>query len=162
MSEAEGLILRVVEDKSELLAVMMRAWGSHKMMIGLHTYDVAEIDMLGLYTPEGETAALASWTLRDETAYLCALHSLRPGEGVAIQMLDSVIFAARKAGAKKLKAMLTNDNMPGLTFYQRRGFRLSGLYLEAIDNYRSVIPTIIKTGYRDIPVHDALELEIGL
>lgn len=161
MSE-DDLILRVVEDKSELLAVMLAAWGSHKMMIDLHTYDVAEIDALGLYTPEGKTAALASWTLRGETAYLCALHSLRPGEGVAIRMLDAVKDAAKAAGATKLKAMLTNDNMPGLTFYQRRGFRLSGLYPEAIDHYRSVIPTIIKTGYRDIPIHDALELEIGL
>lgn len=162
MSDDEDLVLRVVEDKSELLALMLRVWGSYKMMIDLHTYDVAEIDMLGLYTPVGETAALASWTLRGETAYLCALHSLRPGEGVAIRMLDEVKAAAKAAGAARLKAMLTNDNMPGLTFYQRRGFRLSGLYLEAIDHYRSVIPTIIKTGYRDIPVHDALELEIAL
>lgn len=162
MSEADGLILRVVEDKSELLGLMLRVWGSYKMMIDLHTYDVAEIEALGLFTPEGETAALASWTVRDGMAYLCALHSLRPGEGVAVQMLNAVIFAARKAGATKLKAMVTNDNMQGLTFYQRRGFRLSGLYIEAIDNYRSVIPTIIKTGYRDIPVRDALELEIAL
>ena len=58
--------------------------------------------------------------------------------------------------------MLTNDNMPGMTFYQRRGFRLSGLYLEAIDHYRSVEPDIIKTGYKDIPIHDAIELEIAL
>ncbi|MCU4177972.1 GNAT family N-acetyltransferase [Bosea sp. BH3] len=162
MTAPERLELRVVTDKSELLRIMMAAWGSHSMMIGLHVYDVAEIDALGLFTPDGETAALASWTARGETAYLCALHSLKPGEGVAIRMLDAVLFAARKAGAKKVKAMLTNDNMPGLTFYQRRGFRLSGLYLEAIDAYRSVVPTIIKTGYKDIPIHDAIELEIAL
>ena len=156
------LVLRQVTDKRELLRIMMAAWGSHRMMIDLHVYDVAEIDALGLFEPDGGTAALASWTVRGETGYLCALHSLRPGEGVAIRMLDAVIFAARKAGARKLKAMLTNDNMPGLTFYQRQGFRLSGLYLEAIDAYRSVVPTIIKTGYKDIPVHDAIELEIKL
>ncbi|RDJ19877.1 hypothetical protein DWF00_14430 [Bosea caraganae] len=156
------LVLHVVTDKHELLALMLREWGSHKMMIDLHTYDVAEIDALGLYTEAGETAALASWTLRDDTAYLCALHSLIPGEGVAIRMLNEVIWAARRARAKKLRAMLTNDNIPGLTFYQRRGFRLSALYPEAIDVYRSVIPSIIKTGYRDIPVHDALELEMEL
>ncbi len=162
MTSPGRLELRVVTDKSELLRIMMAAWGSHRMMISLHVYDVAEIDALGLFEPDGSTAALASWTVRGETAYLCALHSLRPGEGAAIRMLDAVIFAARKAGAKKLKAMLTNDNMPGLTFYQRRGFRLSGVYLEAIDAYRSVVPTIIKTGYKDIPIHDAIELEIAL
>ena len=163
MSEApDELQLRVVTDKTELCRIMLASWGSHSMMIGLHVYDVAEIDALGLFEPSGATAALASWTVRGGTAYLCALHSLRPGEGVAIRMLDAVADAARAAGAKKLKAMLTNDNMPGMTFYQRRGFRLSGLYLEAIDHYRSVEPDIIKTGYKDIPIHDAIELEIAL
>jgi len=158
----DDLELRIVTDKTELCRIMLASWGSHSMMIDLHVYDVAEIDALGLFERDGRTAALASWTLRGDIAYLCALHSLRTGEGVAIRMLDAVIEAARTAGAKKLKAMLTNDNMPGLTFYQRRGFRLSGLYLEAIDAYRSVVPTIIKTGYKDIPIHDALELEIAL
>ncbi|WP_336811144.1 GNAT family N-acetyltransferase [Bosea sp. MMO-172] len=163
MSEApDELQLRVVTDKTELCRIMLASWGSHSMMIDLHVYDVAEIDALGLFEPSGKTAALASWTVRGDSAYLCALHSLKPGEGVAIQMLDAVIFAARKAGAKRLKAMLTNDNMPGMTFYQRRGFRLSGLYLEAIDHYRSVEPNIIRTGYKDIPIHDAIELEIAL
>jgi GNAT superfamily N-acetyltransferase len=156
------LELRVVADKNELLAIMLAIWGSHSMMIDLHVYDVAEIDALGLYTADGATAALASWTLRGENAYLCALHSLKPGEGVAIRMLDAVIEAARRAGARKLKAMVTNDNMPGLTFYQRRNFRLSGLHLEAVDAYRSIVPTIIETGYKGIPIHDAIELEIAL
>jgi ribosomal protein S18 acetylase RimI-like enzyme len=77
-------------------------------------------------------------------------------------MLEAVKAAARAAGARKLRAMLTNDNMPALVFYQKHGFRFSGLYIEAIDAYRAMVPTIIKTGYQDIPVHDALELEIEL
>ena len=163
MSEApDELELRIVTDKTELCRIMLARWGSQSMMIDLHVYDVAEIDALGLYEPSGRTAALASWTMRGDIAYLCALHSLKPGEGVALQMLDAVMNTARAAGATKLKAMLTNDNMPGMTFYQRCGFRLSGLYLEAIDHYRSVVPDIIKTGYKDIPIHDAIELEIAL
>ena len=163
MSQApDELQLRVVTDKTELCRIMLARWGSQSMMIDLHVYDVAEIDALGLYEPSGRTAALASWTMRGDIAYLCALHSLKPGEGVALQMLDAVMNTARAAGATKLKAMLTNDNMPGMTFYQRCGFRLSGLYLEAIDHYRSVVPDIIKTGYKDIPIHDAIELEIAL
>lgn len=161
-TDPAGLELRAVADKSELLRIMLAVWGSHSMMIDLHVYDVAEIDALGLYEPDGGTAALASWTMRGQNAYLCALHSLKPGEGVAIRMLDAVIAAARQAGARRLKAMVTNDNMPGLTFYQRRGFRLSGLHLEAVDAYRSIVPTIIETGYKGIPIHDALELEIVL
>jgi len=159
---APAAILRELDDKAELLALMTAHWGSHKMMIGLHTYDCAEIDALGLFSSNGETLALASWTMRGDVGLLCALHALKAGQGAAVQLLKAVEAAARAKGATRLRAMLTNDNMPGLAFYQKHGFRFSGLYIEAIDVYRSVIPTIIQTGYMDIPVRDALELEIAL
>jgi GNAT superfamily N-acetyltransferase len=155
-------IIRDVEDKSAFLALMMASWGSHSMMIGLHVYDCAELDLLGVFAPNGKAMAYASWTVRGDVALLCALHSVAQGQGAAIQLLDAVKAAAKAKGAVKLRAMLTNDNMPGLAFYQKCGFRFSGLYVEAIDAYRSVIPTIIKTGYQDLPVRDALELEIEL
>lgn len=155
-------LVREVEDKSAFLKLMMRHWGSHRMMIGLKTYDCAEIPLLGLFSASGETLALASWSPDGEVAVLCALHSLAPGQGAAIRLLEAVKASAKARGARKLRAMLTNDNMPGLAFYQKLGFRFSGLYIEAIDAYRSVIPTIIRTGYEGIPIHDALELEIDL
>ena len=159
---APPFIIRPVEDKHDFLALMMANWGSHRMMIGLNTYDCAEIDLLGLQDDQGATLALASWTTDGDTALLCALLSLNPGKGIAVELLEAVKAAARARGAVRLRAMVTNDNIPGLTFYQRHGFRFSGLYVEAIDVYRSVIPTIVRTGYMDIPVRDALELEIAL
>ncbi|MEN5082755.1 GNAT family N-acetyltransferase [Bosea sp. TWI1241] len=154
--------VREIVDKDAFLAVMMRQWGSHRMMIGLRLYDCAELPLLGLFSAEGRLLAAASWSPDGEIAVLCALHALTEGQGAAVRLLEQVKIAARRSGARKLRAMLTNDNMPGLAFYQKQGFRFSALYVEAIDTYRSVIPTIIKTGYQDIPVRDALELEIGL
>jgi GNAT superfamily N-acetyltransferase len=154
--------IRPVEDKSAFLALMMASWGSHQMMIDLTVYDCAKLDLLGVFSPDGEAVAYASWTMREDVALLCALHSLAPGQGAAIRLLDAVKEEARARGAVVLRAMLTNDNMPGMAFYQKLGFRFSRLYLDAVDNFRSVIPTIIRTGYMDIPIHDALELEIAL
>jgi GNAT superfamily N-acetyltransferase len=161
-AKAPAPIIREVADKRAFLALMMSSWGSHRMTIGLNVYDCAELDLLGAFAPAGEALAYASWTMRDDAALLCALHSVAPGQGAAIQLLEAVMTAAKARGAVKLRAMLTNDNMPGLAFYQKHGFRFSGLYVEAIDNFRSVIPTIITTGYMGIPVRDALELEIVL
>lgn len=161
-AKAPPPFIREVADKRAFLALMLASWGSHRMTIGLNVYDCAELDLLGAFAPAGEALAYASWTLRDDSALLCALHAIAPGQGAAIQLLEAVKAAARARGAVKLRAMLTNDNVPGLTFYQRHGFRFSGLYIEAIDNFRSVIPTIIATGYMGIPVRDALELEIAL
>ncbi|AMJ61233.1 GNAT family N-acetyltransferase [Bosea sp. PAMC 26642] len=157
-----GLTIMPVDDKSEFLAVMLANWGSHSMMIDFTVYDCATLDLLGVAGEDGRFKAYASWTMRDDVALLCALHSLVPGQGVAVTLLKAVQDAARKRGATRLKAMLTNDNMPGLAFYQKCGFRFSRLHIEAIDNFRSVVPAIIRTGYMDIPIHDALELEIAL
>ncbi|MFN3671698.1 MAG: GNAT family N-acetyltransferase [Bosea sp. (in: a-proteobacteria)] len=157
-----ALPVRPLEDRSQLLALMLKHWGSHRMMIGIRTYDCADIDALALYDEDGRTLAMASWTMDGDFAVLCALHALQPGQGAARLLLDAVKDAAKARGATRLKAMLTNDNMPGMIFYQLQGFRFSGLYVEAIDHYRSVIPTIIATGYHGIPVRDALELEIEL
>lgn len=162
MSKGPTVIFREIADKSAFLALMMRHWGSHRMMIGSKLYDCAELPLLGMFAAEGELLAVASWARDGDIAVLCALHSLKEGEGAASRMLEAVKAAAKAAGARKLRAMLTNDNMPALIFYQKHGFRFSGLYIEAIDAYRAMVPTIIKTGYQDIPVHDALELEIEL
>jgi GNAT superfamily N-acetyltransferase len=159
---AGRLSVRPVEDKSAFLALMLASWGSHSMMIDLTVYDCATLDLLGVAGEDGAFMAYASWTMRGDVALLCALHSVAPGQGAAIQLLEGVKAAARARGAHRLKAMLTNDNMPGLTFYQKSGFRFSRLHVEAIDNFRSVVPSIVRTGYMDIPIHDAIELEIAL
>jgi GNAT superfamily N-acetyltransferase len=157
-----GLTIAPVDDKSEFLAVMLASWGSHSMMIDFTVYDCAKLDLLGVAGEDGRFLAYASWTIRDDVALLCALHSVAPGQGAAITLLKALKDVARERGATRLKAMLTNDNMPGLAFYQKCGFRFSRLHIEAIDNFRSVVPTIVRTGYMDIPIHDALELEIAL
>lgn len=162
MTPDPGETLREIEDKSLFLALMMRHWGSHRMMIGLKLYDCAELPLVGLYAAKGELLAVASWAIDGDVAVLCALHALGEKQGAASRLLEAVKAEAKQRGAAKLRAMLTNDNLPALAFYQKHGFRFSGLYVEAIDTYRSVIPTIIKTGHQGIPVRDALELEIAL
>ncbi|KPF73103.1 hypothetical protein IP69_00590 [Bosea sp. AAP35] len=162
MSGDGALTIRPVKDKSAFLKVMLASWGSHSMMIDFTVYDCAELDLLGIAGKDGTFMAYASWTMQGEVALLCALHSVARGQGAAIQLLEGVKAAARGRGAVRLKAMLTNDNMPGMTFYQKCGFRFSRLHIEAIDNFRSVVPSIVKTGYMDIEIHDALELEIAL
>lgn len=162
MTKPIGEAIRHIVDKRAFLDLMMRNWGSHRMMIGLRVYDCAEIPLTGLFAATGELLAAASWTVEGKVATLCALHALVPGGGAAVRLLIAVKAQARTGGAVRLRAMVTNDNMPGMIFYQKQGFRFSGLYIEAIDTYRSVVPSIIETGYEGIPVRDALELEIGL
>lgn len=162
MSRTVTESIRPITNKQPFLELMMQRWGSHRMMIGLRLYDCAELPLTGLFDSTGELSAAASWTVEGDVGVLCALHSLKQGSGAAVRLLAAVKAQAKHAGAARLRAMVTNDNMPGMIFYQKQGFRFSGLYVEAIDAYRSVVPSIVETGYEGIAVHDALELEIAL
>lgn len=157
-----GFEARAIADKTDFALMMRFAWGSDKLVVGLYVYDVKEIDLTGLFDAEGRLHAVASWTIRNNIAYLCAVHAITPGGGHAKVLLEKVKRLAKEAGAKSMRAMVSNDNMPGMVFYQMQGFRFSNLYVGAVDAYRPIMPDLIKTGYKGLPVHDALELEIGL
>lgn len=158
----ETLVFRPVEDKAPITGLMLKHWGSPRMLVGMHTYDVAEIEAHGLFTPEGELVAFASWKQRNRHLVLCALHATVEGQGLAGLMLEHVKTLGREIGTRAIRAMVSNDNMPGLVFYQKAGFRLLMLYAGAVDAYRPVMPGMITHGYLGIPVHDALELEFKL
>ena len=156
------LAFRPVEDRSPISALMIKHCGSVRMLVGMYTYDVTEIEASGLFDENDTLMAFASWTLRDKNMVLCALHTTAEGNGYARQMLERLKEHARTMGARAIRSMVTNDNMPALAFYQKSGFRLSTLYVGAVDAYRAVMPGMITHGYMGIPVHDALELELIL
>jgi GNAT superfamily N-acetyltransferase len=157
-----ALAFRPVLDKSPIAALMVKHWGSPRMLVGMHTYDVTEIDAHGLFDENDNLIAFASWKIRDKNMVLCALHSSLEGHGIARQMLEELKGHARSLGARAIRSMVGNDNMPALGFYQKNGFRFATLYVGAVDAYRSVMPGMITHGYMGIPVHDALELELVL
>lgn len=155
----DGIAFHTVEDKQAIADFMTRHWGSPRMLVGMHTYDVTEIEAHGLFDADGNLVAFTSWKLRDRTIVLCALHALREGNRLATLMLDELKTLARQLGARSIRAMVTNDNMPALVFYQKNGFRFATLYVGAIDAYRPVMPGMITHGHLGLPIHDALELE---
>ncbi|MGW8250920.1 MAG: GNAT family N-acetyltransferase, partial [Anaerolineales bacterium] len=54
----------------------------------------------------------------------------------------------------------TNDNLPALRFYQKRGFHLVALYPNALAESRRLKPEIPFKGLDGIPLRDEIELEM--
>ena len=63
---------------------------------------------------------------------------------------------ARRAGLTRLVVTATNDNLPGLYFYQRHGYRIVEVVRDAMAAHRGVRPI---PGFADIPPLDELRLE---
>jgi ribosomal protein S18 acetylase RimI-like enzyme len=83
------------------------------------------------------------------------------GGGVGSALLAACVAAARAANLGRLVLVSTNDNVDGLRFYQRRGFRLVALRPDAIANARRDLKRgIPEVGDHGIPIRDELELEL--
>lgn len=55
--------------------------------------------------------------------------------------------------------MTTNDNLEALRFYQRRGFVITGIRINAVEIARQMKPTIPEKGDFGIPIRDEIDLE---
>jgi GNAT superfamily N-acetyltransferase len=141
-------------------SVLEELWGSTLIAVGGRQMDAASLP--GFTCHDGELLGLASYQLAAGHCELVTLNSLRPGGGIGSALLAAVEQAAREAGCLVLKLVTTNDNLPALRFYQRRGYRLVALRPGAVDEARLRKPQIPQVGLDGIPLHDELELLKGL
>ncbi len=103
---------------------------------------------------------LATYRIYGDTCELVTIDSLLEGEGVGSALLDAVKGAAKMAGCKRLWLVTTNDNLRALGFYQKRGFHLAAIHLNALAESRKLKPEIPFLGLGGIPLRDEVELEL--
>ncbi|MCB0090708.1 MAG: GNAT family N-acetyltransferase, partial [Caldilineaceae bacterium] len=106
---------------------------------------------------------LATYRLLDNvTGELTTLDSLHPGLGVGVALVQAVANAVRTQGCQRLVVVTTNDNLRALRFYQRHGFVLAALRVNALAASRMLKPQIPLVGLDGIPLRDEIELEMLL
>jgi GNAT superfamily N-acetyltransferase len=94
---------------------------------------------------------------------LAALFAERRQAGVGTALLGAVIGEARDASARVLWLITTNDNLDAMRFYQRRGFRLRGVYPGAVDEARRTLKAEIpEVGEFGIHIRDEVEFTLEL
>lgn len=97
---------------------------------------------------------------RDGSLEVTTLHASVEARGVGSALFTSAVGSARAHGAHRLWLVTTNDNLRALSFYQRRGMRLTALRPGAVDASRTVKPEIPLVAANGIPIRDELVLEL--
>jgi ribosomal protein S18 acetylase RimI-like enzyme len=88
------------------------------------------------------------------------MNSLVEKKGIGSALVEAVKEKAKAAGCERLWLITTNDNAAALRFWQKRGFRLSAIYPNAVEELRRLKPEIPLTGNDGIPIRDEMELEM--
>lgn len=119
-----------------------------------HEGIVAEVD--------GRPAALLTVREGTDGLQVLTLHSEVMNVGAGTRLLETALRVAEASSAPRLWLITTNDNIPAIRWYLRRGMTVARVHEGAADRDRGAIkPTMPATNPDNgIPIRDYVELEL--
>ncbi len=110
-------------------------WGSERIVVHGQVFWPAELP--GFVALEAEQPlGLLTYSIVGQACEIVSLDSWREGKGIGSALLEAVKQAARAAGCQRLWLITTNANTAALRFYQKRGFVLAALHVNAVEQAR--------------------------
>lgn len=101
----------------------------------------------------------ATYDISDNKLEIVSLNSTLEKQGIGSKLIEEVKKLAKDKNLESVWLVTSNDNIDAFRFYQKRGFRITKVYPDAIDEARKTKPEIPEIGDYGIPLKDALELE---
>lgn len=154
-----NILIREIEgkDKDWLKKFMISAWGS-EIIIASKPFN--SLDLPGFIAEfNGESVGVATYNIIKDKLEIVSLNSTLERKGVGSALIAKIKEFAKEKNLKKVWLITSNDNIDSLKFYQKRDFRITKIYPNAIDEARKIKPQIPEIGKYGIPLKDALELE---
>ncbi|MEA4824737.1 MAG: GNAT family N-acetyltransferase [Clostridiaceae bacterium] len=91
---------------------------------------------------------------------ITVLESLVSEKGIGSALIKAVIETAKQAGCSRVWLITTNDNTHAIRFYQRFGFQLANVHINALERSQELKLSIPMTGIDDIPILHEFEFEV--
>lgn len=149
------------EDTPWVIDFLTEMWGSTAIISRGKVHQGH--DLPGFVAEQGgKPLGLITYAIEDGECEFVTLNSLVEGVGIGTELLKSALKAAVAAKCKRAWAITTNDNLNALRFYQTRGFSLTALYRNAVEESRKIKPEIPDRGQDNIPIRDEIEVELQL
>ena len=149
------------KDREQIDAFIIKQWYTLQMVVHGESIDLGTAD--GFFASEGDRIiGLITFRIIGTGMEILSLDSLQEHNGTGTALLNAVIGKAKSLNLERITLITTNDNLPALRFYQKRGFDLARVYRNALEQARKLKPEIPLTGLDGIPLKHEIELEMVL
>ena len=143
-------------DRAVANDIFRREFGGRQLVANGEPVSPDDADLLVAETEGGIAGALA-WRRLPDSLHIIALATdpMWQRAGVGSYLLAEAELLARRLALPRVVITLSNDNIPGQYFYQRRGYRVTRVIPGAIASQpqnRGVV------GFANIPIVDELQL----
>lgn len=111
---------------------------------------------------DGNVVGYALYLIIDDECEIAVLESLCEKQGIGSALINAVVHAAKEKNCRRVWLITTNDNIHAIRFYQRFGFELKAVHINAMEDARKLKPQIPLTGNDRIPIKHEFEFEMVL
>jgi ribosomal protein S18 acetylase RimI-like enzyme len=148
-------------DRNWIAGVLKEHWGSTSIVSRGRVHRADGLPGFAAVRKD-EPIGLATYRIERGQCELLTLNSFAERMGVGSALVNRVKSVASEAGCTRLWLVTTNDNTPALRFYQKRGFRLAAVHVNALKESRRLKPEIPEFGIDGLPLRDEIELDMAL
>ena len=149
------------EDKALIAQFVANQWGDDLIVSRGKLHRASSLPgFITLF--DDRIVGLVTYHIEENECEIVTIDATQKFQGVGTMLLDAVKEAAQVSGCRRLWLIATNDNLDALRFYQRRGFVLAAIHVNALEKARELKQNIPKIGIDGIPIRDEIELEMDL
>lgn len=147
------------DDRPWISSLLKEHWGSAKVVTRGRIYRGDQLPGFIAVRKE-RSVGLITFRIEGAGCEIATLNSLDEGIGIGSELLRAVKRTAESSGCRRLWLITTNDNTPAIRFYRKRGFVVTAVHRNAIEQSRKLKPEIPEIGVDGIPITDEIEMEM--
>ena len=136
-------------------------WGGVDMVICGKMVNVSAGEGMLVYLG-GALCAVCCYAVDGDLAQITLLDSSVENRGIGSALIERVRAIAAARGCRALRLITTNDNLRAIGFYQKRGFVLTRVNVDALEQSRKLKPGIPLVGEHGIPLLHEIEFSMAL
>jgi GNAT superfamily N-acetyltransferase len=144
--------------RQDVINFITENWGS-PIIVSKGKIHSAE-DLPGfIFIENNKLKGLITYSIENDDCEIVLLESLVENQGIGSILIKKVIEKAEEQKCMRVWLITTNDNTHAIRYYQKRGFNLVGIHLNAVQESRKIKPQIPLYGFDNIPIQHEIEFE---
>jgi len=153
---------RITLSDREWVLEVFRGWGADFVLSRGRKVYSTELDGFVARDESGKRVGLITFEIVDDQCEIVTLDAFTKFSGIGTKLIEAIRDEIKSSGVRRLWLITTNDNLDAMRFYQKRGFLLAAVHINAMEKSREMKPSIPLVGYYGIPIRDEIEFEMIL
>ena len=146
------------KEDNKIVSDIVKNWGSDILVTRGKIYKAENLDGILTYDNE-KIIGLGLYYIKGNECEIVLLETFIQNKGIGTKIIERIKKIAKAKSCKRIWLITSNENINAIRFYQKRGFHISNIYINAMEESRKIKPEIPKEE-NGIEIRDEIEFEM--